>query len=263
MLTDQPYIDVKKIHIAHEYILDQMRKCEYPRGRGTYGLIYALEGEAQFRFASGERIRIAPKDVLFVSPEAAYTIVTAKPFRHYTVNFDIHKESSSLKALAVSHNLLKQENAQPLERAFKKIVNLWRQRSFGYEMQAVGVLYELLSLLYCEHFHPINDVQRQRLQEAKEYIEQNFDQPIRLQTLAYLSDMSITNFRREWARLYAESPIAYRDSIRLYYAKQYLNCGYYTVSEVAGKCGFEDAGYFVRFFKKHVGITPREYQKHG
>ena len=187
----------------------------------------------------------------------------AKSMIFSRIFFDIYRESSTLNALDVSHSLLRQKNVQAIERAFKKLVNLWHQRAFGYEMQAVGVLYELLSLLYCEHFHPINDSQKQRLQGAKEYIEQNFNTSIRLQALAYLSDMSITNFRREWARLYAESPIAYRDSIRLYYAKQYLNCGYYTVSEVAGKCGFEDASYFVRFFKKHTGITPREYQKHG
>ena len=53
----------------------------------------------------------------------------------------------------------------------------------------------------------------------------------------------------------------YRDSIRLYYAKEYLNSGYYTVSEIAEKCGFDDVSYFVRFFKKRTGTPPGAYKK--
>ena len=53
----------------------------------------------------------------------------------------------------------------------------------------------------------------------------------------------------------------YRDSTRLYYAKEYLNSGYYTVSEIAEKCGFDDVSYFVRFFKQKTGLPPGEYKK--
>jgi AraC-like DNA-binding protein len=73
--------------------------------------------------------------------------------------------------------------------------------------------------------------------------------------------MSATNFRREWKKIYLETPLQYRDSIRLYYAKEYLNSGYYTVTEIAEKCGFDDVSYFVRFFKKKAGRTPGELKK--
>ena len=73
--------------------------------------------------------------------------------------------------------------------------------------------------------------------------------------------MSKTNFRREWRARYADTPIRYRDSIRLHYASEYLSGGYYSVSEVAKKCGFEDLSYFVRFFKKHTGRTPGAVKK--
>jgi AraC-like DNA-binding protein len=72
--------------------------------------------------------------------------------------------------------------------------------------------------------------------------------------------MSVTNFRREWTKLYAESPIRYHDSIRMYFAKEYLNCGYYTVAEVAKMCGFDDVSYFIRFFKKKTGMTPSVFK---
>ena len=260
MFSDHPYIDVKKIHIAHEYTLDQMKKCEYPRGRGSYGLVYAIKGEAEYHFGTGEHINVVSGDILFAFPESAYTIVTTKPFRHYTINFDIYKDASTLQALGSSHYLLRNDNMQPPERIFKKLVDIWNQKGFGYEMQATGVLYELLSFLYLNYLNPTNNISKQRLQSAKEYIEQNFDKPIHLEQLAYLSNMSVTNFRREWTKLYAESPIRYHDSIRMYFAKEYLNCGYYTVAEVAKMCGFDDVSYFIRFFKKKTGMTPSVFK---
>ncbi|WP_430147343.1 helix-turn-helix domain-containing protein [Paenibacillus cisolokensis] len=30
--------------------------------------------------------------------------------------------------------------------------------------------------------------------------------------------------------------------------------------EVAAAVGFENAGYFTRFFRKHTGISPQEYR---
>ena len=73
--------------------------------------------------------------------------------------------------------------------------------------------------------------------------------------------MSVTNFRREWKKQYGASPLDYRDAVRLSYASEYLASGYYTVSEVAEKCGFDDVSYFVRFYKRKTGTTPGSIKK--
>ena len=166
-----------------------------------------------------------------------------------------------LEVLKTPCALLQEKNTEQLERSFKKLVSIWRLKKSDYEMQTIGVLYELLSLFYFDYIQPQDGMTDQRLLIAKEYVERHFDQTITLERLAYLSNMSITNFRREWARRYAEAPMQYRDSLRVYYAKEYLNSGYYNVSEIAEKCGFEDVSYFVRFFKKKTGITPGQYKK--
>lgn len=44
-------------------------------------------------------------------------------------------------------------------------------------------------------------------------------------------------------------------------AKRLLYWSDITVREVAWELGFETDGYFIRFFKKHAGITPRDFQK--
>ena len=261
MFSDNFYLDIKKIHIAHKYVLDRIHKCAYPSGRGHYGLVYVLNGKAEYRFSAGDRITVTDGDVLFLSPYCMYSIATEMEFKHYTVNFDLHEDSSDLNALAQPYCLLQGKKTEQIERILKALIDAWSLKKAGYEMRSVGYLYELLSQFYFEYTKEQNSVLYQRLLPAKEYIEQHFKDPITLEQLAFVSNMSVTNFRREWKKIYSDTPMQYRDSIRLYYAKEYLNSGYYTVSEIAEKCGFDDVSYFVRIKKKKAGLTPGEFKK--
>ena len=90
MLKDRFFLDIQRIRLAHEFVLNRVQKCEYPLGREHYGLVYVLSGRAEYRFSTGKRITVADGNVLFLSPGAAYLIVTEKEFKHYSVNFDIH-----------------------------------------------------------------------------------------------------------------------------------------------------------------------------
>ena len=259
--ADDFYLSVKEIYIAHKCTLDRENPCAYPKGRGNYGLVYALNGEAEFRFNRGETVKITPRQLLFLLPDNAYSVVTYGKFEHYTVNFSIYENNSKLSICDKNYCFLQSENAEVIERVFKKLVRTWGDKKTGYEMQSAGLLYELLYNFYHHYTEGQSSAAYKRLNTAKEYIEKHYTEPISLSQLAFLSDMSISHFRREWKRFYRESPLQYRDSIRLYYAKEYLWSGYYTIGEIAKKCGFEDVSYFVRFFKKKTGLTPGETKK--
>jgi len=42
-------------------------------------------------------------------------------------------------------------------------------------------------------------------------------------------------------------------------AKKMLIHSDYRIVEIANKLGYDDTSYFIRFFKKHVGITPSKF----
>jgi len=48
---------------------------------------------------------------------------------------------------------------------------------------------------------------------------------------------------------------------RLNAAAEALHTTDETVLTIASRCGFENLSYFNRAFKKHFGMTPREYRK--
>ena len=122
LFADGFFLDVMGIQLAHEYILDRVHRCEYPHGRGHYGLVCVLSGRAEYRFYTGERITVSDGDVLFLSPNVAYSIVTEKEFKHYTINFDLHEECSRLDIFDAPYYLLRKEDSEQFERKFKKII---------------------------------------------------------------------------------------------------------------------------------------------
>ncbi|MBO4604051.1 MAG: helix-turn-helix transcriptional regulator [Clostridiales bacterium] len=58
------------------------------------------------------------------------------------------------------------------------------------------------------------------------------------------------------------SCMAYLEQLRMNFANKLLQFTDYSVSEVGNICGYPDANYFSKVFKKHMGMSASEYQKH-
>ena len=253
------YMDVCNVTAAHRYVLKPPRGGAYLNGRGHYGVILPVKGGAQYVFEAGEQLTLHEGEILFLHPRAAYSIRLSSDFVHYTVNFDIREESSSPIFGEGFHILLKPDSLSPYLTLLGELSAL--RLCGGDRMREVGYVYELLSLLFRELSVEKQDKNvYKRIAHAKCYIEEHYTEEIDVSRLAALADMSPTNFRREWRRLFGETAMQYRDRLRVALAKEHLSCGH-NVSETADICGFADANYFIRFFKKHVGLSPRAYQK--
>ena len=67
--------------------------------------------------------------------------------------------------------------------------------------------------------------------------------------------------RRIFKKEYSLSPMEFVWERRLHRACELLsNMPQYTIEEVANLCGFADRFYFSRFFKKHKGVSPKQYR---
>ena len=126
----------------------------------------------------------------------------------------------------------------------------------------MAYLYELLSMIEADRGSTReSQLSYRRLLRAKEILDRELDRPVPVAELARVSNMSPTHFRREWQRVFGQTAMQYRDQVKLTLAEEYLRSGYYSVSEVAARCGFEDVSYFVRFYKRHKGITPGDCKR--
>ncbi|MBW1658596.1 MULTISPECIES: AraC family transcriptional regulator [Flavobacterium] len=105
-------------------------------------------------------------------------------------------------------------------------------------------------------FHETNNP----ITEVTEYIKQNLKENMNLKTLSEKACMSTTSFYRFFKRELGMSPIEYILSEKIKCAKNLLKNPTLQINEVCYLAGFEDANYFIRLFKKHEGITPKQYQ---
>lgn len=96
--------------------------------------------------------------------------------------------------------------------------------------------------------------------EILEYIKLNIRENISLKNLSDKACMSTTSFYRFFKRELGMSPIEFVINEKIRHAKQLLKNPTIQINEVCYMAGFEDSNYFIRLFKKHEGITPKQYQ---
>jgi len=93
-----------------------------------------------------------------------------------------------------------------------------------------------------------------------EYIRENITSSINLKELSNKACMSTTSFYRYFKRELGMSPIEFILNEKIKQAKKLLKNPGIQINEVCFMSGFEDCNYFIRLFKKHEGITPKQYQ---
>ncbi len=103
----------------------------------------------------------------------------------------------------------------------------------------------------------IHNLGTQSTEILKEFIWHNIDQPIRLEQLASLCDLTPTQFQRHFKATMGMSPYAWLSRLRLEYAMKLLREGH-SATQVAYQVGFYDQAHFTKAFKINFGITPKQ-----
>ncbi len=133
----------------------------------------------------------------------------------------------------------------------------------GFELMATGhfmMLVALLSRFYTASKSP--DAQKVlRLADALSYLEKHFMEPLEVDELAKMANMSRRSFFRAFSEVTHQSPQAYMMRLRIMKAVKMLETSGENITEVAFECGFQDSNYFSRQFKNTMGMPPSEFQQ--
>jgi AraC-like DNA-binding protein len=93
------------------------------------------------------------------------------------------------------------------------------------------------------------------------FIESNYPTNITVAKLAELSFMSIRSLQRKFVKVMKVTPMKYLAQVRVKNSARLLLETDLKAYAIAYKCGFSDTPYFIRQFKKIMGISPGEYRK--
>ncbi|MFP4551104.1 MAG: helix-turn-helix transcriptional regulator, partial [Spirochaetales bacterium] len=155
------------------------------------------------------------------------------------------------------------------ERVAKLLDNmLWefRERRRGYSWALRLKLIELLITVMRDRQFPITirglkPIPNTRMQDVIMYLEREFVNPVTVDDVLALVPLSRSHFHALFKEETGETFVSYLSSLRCSRAAELLCATERSVLEVALDSGFNNISHFYHLFKRHFGVTPREYRE--
>ena len=117
------------------------------------------------------------------------------------------------------------------------------------ETENAPLIRQLMSSLFCR-----------RTYSFKEVVEAHICSSISLAELASLTNHSLSSFKREFKRIYSDTPGNYIIQRRVEKVAELLLLSDESISHIAYDCGFKNLAHLSKAFKSRFGLSPTEYR---
>lgn len=124
------------------------------------------------------------------------------------------------------------------------------------------IFFFLIEQLITEYTEPTKDnlsEDSEEIQKSCTYMENHYAELITLDDLSKLSNLNKYTLLRNFTKQRGVTPYQYLEAIRVGEAKKLLEKGIDPL-EAALQTGFSDQSHFTNFFKKLIGLTPKQYK---
>ncbi|MBQ4518748.1 MAG: helix-turn-helix transcriptional regulator [Clostridia bacterium] len=254
-----------------EFLIDSVsiivRKKEKPFFKRVFterlsgnGFVYFLSGYGTYTDKNGRIIPFGKDDFLLVEHGAPYTIETDDCESEYiTTAFSLDKSSSYEKFGLPTFFSAKDDDRFRLK--VLSLLRAWEKNSVYSKLEARLMINEIFLDIRKAIGGETALSAPSPVSPAIEYINRYYNSEITPKVLAKLCLMSESYFRSQFRKHMGVSPLKYRESVRISWAKQYLATNLFSITEIAEKLGYCDIYHFSKVFRQHCGITPSEYKK--
>lgn len=98
------------------------------------------------------------------------------------------------------------------------------------------------------------------IEQVRQYIDQHISEELSVEKLAAMAYVSQNHLTRSFKKKYGMTVIDYIMKHRLALAEDMLRNTNKTITMISDEVGYFDYVYFSKLFKRHYGVTPREYR---
>lgn len=241
--------------------------------------LYIIQGE-NYSLSETEQIRVAEKEAVLMKCGSylsqMFASKTSGTYEAVAVHFypDVLRKiydneiPNFLKSKGdrfPEKSMAKIKADELLQKYFDSILFYFSNRELVNEELMILKLKELFLLLEnTKNANAIHDILNSlfspRIYSFKEIISAHFFSDLSLDELARLTNYSLSSFKREFNKIYCESPAKYIKNKKLEKAAELLLVTNHNVSEIAFECGFNDLSGFSRSFKEKYLRSPNDYR---
>ncbi|MDD8017565.1 MAG: AraC family transcriptional regulator [Bacteroidota bacterium] len=100
----------------------------------------------------------------------------------------------------------------------------------------------------------------QREYSFREIIEAHVYAEFSIEKMALLTHLSVSSFKREFTKIYNDSPAHYFKHKKLERAAEMLAATNQRISDIAFDCGFNDLAHFSKSFQTKYGVSPSQFR---
>ncbi|MCA1596514.1 MAG: arabinose operon transcriptional regulator AraC [Chloroflexi bacterium] len=238
-------------------------------GTGDWLLIFTEKGAGRFGHSAGA-ITTRAGDVVLIqpgtlhdygaeTPDCEWEILWAHfhPRPHWHEWMEWPREAPGLLRLRLEDPPMRRRIYARFQEAHRLASGALRRR----EPFAMNALEE--TLLWCDTQNPHSDQIRMdsRIRLAMDYLCAHLHQKITLQAVAAASGLSASRLAHLFRSQVGLTAQQFLEQQRLGRAIQLLELTPRTIQEIAYEVGYDNPFYFTLRFKRHTGLSPRDYRK--
>lgn len=236
---------LKQIKVAHsDYHISSGELFLIPQGE--YVMSEYIAGEQGFRSM-----------MLFFDKKTAQYLLE-QLHGYIPDHFSVAKNASKEVVKIIPHN--------PKIEALFYSLESYSQNSSPFVCEIIRLKFlELIFLLMDSPYRNVilsflMDAARSENPDLPSILEKHLYTSLSLEEIAKMSGRSLSAFKREFMKLYKESPALWLRKKKLQRAAFLLETSNKTIEEVGESSGFVSNTHFSRLFKQHYSVTPSEYR---
>lgn len=232
----------------------------------SYLFFIVLEGSGEVSYC-GNTFPIAAGDCIWLDCANPYSHESSEtePWSLMWVHF-YGKEASYFYSNFLKHScsfLFHPQSPVAFTDTLQHLYQIHFTKPSMMELYANRYLTDLITLCFTENIMENQEKSSipSKLGQIRDYLEEHYAEKINLEDLSSRFFISKFHLSREYKKLYGTTIGNDLTSKRISHAKSMLRFSDSSVENIALDCGFQDAGYFIKVFKKAESMTPLEYRK--
>ncbi len=256
-ITTQKYNEgISIINFVYEKTADFKKEYIFP---STYTLAIVTDGEGILHTHSG-KFSLARGDLFVIFSAKAYYIENTGGLKYIYVSFTGLRSQVLIDRLKISHT-------SPVFHGYDFLIDTWESviavaNDNNSDLFCEGLLLHTFGFLCTDSSEELHSDKANGLLLAKQYIDANYtDSELDLKSVSNRFSYNSKYFSAAFKKMVRISFSDYLKMKRLAYAVTLIESGITNVNDLAELCGYKEAPYFSKCFKKEYGVSPKRWSE--